>query len=437
MDNGFEKNEQEIEELQKIEQVTRADEDVSGQKVTEEAVTNEQYAPLTTEKRKLNKTLVAVGVIVLLAVLVMAGYLVKTNFIDKMNSSVNVVDENKQQFQLNEEYAKSYKNGTDQLSLDYYFYKAYYYASEQKSNNDNKLDTIEKQKVYWADQNNLKGLKESVITYLEPQVLTYIKAVQENYKSDSAKAKEALTQLEQNYISKYGTLEKVNEEIKKAYHISFDQFKNVISIMNLSQEYSTDEPVKIAASISDAEAKLYIKDNKDKFKTVQVRHILISNSDSKTGLKLTGAKLVAAQKLAKDILKKVDNGEDMAKLALKYSADVQAVKQNKGIYDVKADSNLVPEFKDFALSNKLKATGIVATDYGFHVMRVEKITDTSKNVQLKTVKDLIAKQRFNDSLDAFIKKAKVDVIANQAAIDAILPLFYIPEPAPSSAPQQP
>lgn len=87
------------------------------------------------------------------------------------------------------------------------------------------------------------------------------------------------------------------------------------------------------------------------------------------------------RKTAQSILDRINSGEDFAELAKKYSED-DGTKENGGLYEIKKnDTSTVEEFKEWAFSHKVGDTGIVKTKFGFHVMKLEKVTDTFEELK--------------------------------------------------------
>jgi foldase protein PrsA len=109
--------------------------------------------------------------------------------------------------------------------------------------------------------------------------------------------------------------------------------------------------------ITDEEMKTYFNENKDSFATVdQVKasHIL-----------------VADEKTAKEIKQKLDNGEDFAALAKKYSTD-EGTKANGGELGYFAKGTMVTEFDNVAFSLPVNTiSDPVKTEYGYHIIKVE------------------------------------------------------------------
>ena len=109
--------------------------------------------------------------------------------------------------------------------------------------------------------------------------------------------------------------------------------------------------------ITEDEMKTYFEENKGSFATaeqVKASHIL-----------------VADEKTAKEIKQKLDNGEDFATLAKKYSTD-ESTKDKGGELGYFAKGTMVTEFDNVAFTLPVnKISDPVKTEYGYHIIKVE------------------------------------------------------------------
>ncbi len=138
-----------------------------------------------------------------------------------------------------------------------------------------------------------------------------------------------------------------------------------------------------------------IAKDKDTFTTASVRHILIAN-ESRTDEE--------ALALANNIRTKLADGDDFAALAQQYSDDPGS-KSEGGLYADAPVKNWVPEFREAAISLPLNTVSeAVKTDYGYHVMRVEKRSvKTYADVRAQVLQSLVAEKVF-DHTDEEIPK---------------------------------
>ncbi|MCX2679950.1 peptidylprolyl isomerase [Galbibacter sp. EGI 63066] len=115
--------------------------------------------------------------------------------------------------------------------------------------------------------------------------------------------------------------------------------------------------------------------------SVKASHILISYDGSGAQPKESRTKEEAAAK-AKDILSQVKaNPDDFTALALEHSEDPGSATRG-GTYDNIPEGQMVPEFNDYIFGNPVGSIGLVETDFGFHIIKVDDKYDV---VQLATI----------------------------------------------------
>jgi hypothetical protein len=103
-------------------------------------------------------------------------------------------------------------------------------------------------------------------------------------------------------------------------------------------------------------------------KTINVRHILLSSSDYST----EDDAYAAGQKLLQQINEADDPKAEFIKLVPEYSSDTGS-KTNGGLYENVVPGAMVTEFNDwcFDSARKVGDTGLVLTDYGYHIMYLD------------------------------------------------------------------
>lgn len=167
--------------------------------------------------------------------------------------------------------------------------------------------------------------------------------------------------------------------------------------------------------VSEEEAKKYYDENKQMFSTpeqFQVRHILIATM----GKEGDEAKVAAEAKTqALSILQQLKGNADFAALAKEKSEDPGSAAEG-GLYTF-SRGQVVPEFE--AATLKLKPGDMtmepVKTDYGYHIIKLEKVIPASvKNfdevkAQLVTsLTDEAKTNKFSEYMDDIREKAKVE-----------------------------
>jgi len=107
---------------------------------------------------------------------------------------------------------------------------------------------------------------------------------------------------------------------------------------------------------------------------VYVQHVLIAWKDlfaarnGRADKRAQDRSKADADKLAKEILGKVRGNADIVKLMKEYSEDPGSKDTGKA-YEITTATPFVPEFKDLALRLKMGESGVVKSQFGWHVMK--------------------------------------------------------------------
>ncbi|MBW1947560.1 MAG: peptidylprolyl isomerase [Deltaproteobacteria bacterium] len=160
--------------------------------------------------------------------------------------------------------------------------------------------------------------------------------------------------------------------------------------------------------ITDDEIETYYKGHKDEFtspESVKASHILLKvpkGADDKAWEE--------AESKAEDIKKKLENGEDFAKLAKKYSDDPGS-RDKGGDLGFFTKGRMVPEFESAAFSLKPgELSDPVKTEFGYHIIEVkEKKAASTKTLQAvqAQIRQRLQKEKQQQLQDELIKKLKV------------------------------
>lgn len=145
--------------------------------------------------------------------------------------------------------------------------------------------------------------------------------------------------------------------------------------------------------------------------TNDLRHILFKFPEVEKGKELTDAQKAAVKAKAQAVLDeylKNPTEKNFIDLTNKHSEDVDSEGKvnNAGIYtDVTADSNYVTAFKNWGIENgrKVGDTGIVETEYGYHIMY-------SVNPHGETWKETIKTEILNDATNKLIEEIDTNYI---------------------------
>ena len=192
--------------------------------------------------------------------------------------------------------------------------------------------------------------------------------IKNNYKDDNGKFDES----------------KLKEEIYTYYGITdIDKFKDIIRLNYYRTEAVNDYAKK---SITDKQIQKYYDENV--YGDISCKHILITPevTDSMTDDEKSAADKEALNK-AKDIIKKLKNGESFDDLAKEYSNDTSN-KDKGGDLGYFNTGDMLEEFEKaaFALKKGKYTTTPVKTKYGYHIILK---TDEKEKPSLEDKKDEI------------------------------------------------
>lgn len=157
-----------------------------------------------------------------------------------------------------------------------------------------------------------------------------------------------------------------------------------------------------------------------------VRHILVAFPEDDEGntKKLTTTEKATYKAKAQAILDeylKNPTEENFAALAKEKTEDPGS-KDNGGLYeDLNSSTSFVQPFKDWYLDASRKAgdTGIIETDYGYHVMYYSKATGVTwtENVKSMILNEAIEKL-YAENIDVLLESIKVDSLSLKWAVSA-------------------
>ncbi|MDO3412903.1 peptidylprolyl isomerase [Saccharibacillus sp. CPCC 101409] len=248
--------------------------------------------------------------------------------------------------------------------------------------------------------------------------MNVMKFLQPTYASmmDSAEIKNYL--LDQQIAYQYLDGKASDAEKKKGAEMAkeqIDQFKtqvgdeqllSMLEQQNVSEEQLSGYMTKVmtavqymSGQVTDEEVQKEYDSNKEAYVTADVRHILIGLTDAE-GKERTDAE---AKKLADEVKAKLDKGEDFAALAKEYSEDPGSA-ENGGLYEDQPVSNWVEEFKKATLEQKVGVVGDpVKTEYGYHIIKVEKRNDTLNDEVKESVRSALASTKLNEFMENDLK----------------------------------
>lgn len=149
--------------------------------------------------------------------------------------------------------------------------------------------------------------------------------------------------------------------------------------------------------------------------STKVSHVLVAYKGAMRAAATITRTKEEAKALADSYLAQVNaNPAAIDQLARTNSDDPGAV-QNGGVYDVTPDGGWAKQFKDFAIASPKGKTGVVETDFGYHVMR---ILDKEDAVRVATIAQKI--QPTEATTDAnFTKATKLEMDSREKPLDKL------------------
>ena len=165
------------------------------------------------------------------------------------------------------------------------------------------------------------------------------------------------------------------------------------------------EKVDKMAEVTKSEVETYFNTNQEEFAAYQVRNL--------------SHILVAEQKEANSILKKLKAGSQFETLAQNHSTDPSKARGGQLGWVRRAD--LVPEFADvaFKLAKKNDISNVVKTQFGYHIIRMNDTRDLPAR-DLDSVFDEISQRLLNDKkremFDALLSNGK-EVVSIERTIE--------------------
>ncbi|RDW19888.1 peptidylprolyl isomerase [Oceanobacillus chungangensis] len=208
--------------------------------------------------------------------------------------------------------------------------------------------------------------------------------------------------LEDNYEVKEEDIDSEIQAMKDMYGEQYDmlitqQFgdedalRNIIKISLLQEQAAAEE-----VEVTDEELQdLYDKKNKE----VDASHIL-----------------VADEKTANEVKKKLDEGGDFAELAAEYSTDGTA--EDGGNLGYFSTGQMVPEFEDAAFSMKKgEISEPVQTQHGFHIIKVNDVREKEESIgKFEDVKDELRRELVAQKVDQTQLQEKVNGLIEDANV---------------------
>ena len=327
-------------------------------------------------------------------------YYLSANYKGKFKCETKVTDNDV------DKYYNDHKN--DYKKIEFYYIASPYDATDDNSKNES-IKTAEKIMAKMKDKKSVIALVPEVYSsYIDSQVKS---SMEQDSKLTEKKAREeAIKSYESNVVTTVSGSESPFDDKMNTWLFSDDTKVG-------SKKYYIDESAGYIYIVLKT-SKASVEENE----TYTVRHILVapesgSNSSSSTSEKTeyTDEQWAAAKKKADNILakfNKTDKSEyEFAKLAEQYSTDSASTSSGSndsfgGLYESVTLGQMVPDFEKWSIddSRKYGDTGIVKSDYGYHIMFF--INDCPE------YQSKIIAQIKSDRLSNMIDKAEIKVHEN-------------------------
>jgi peptidyl-prolyl cis-trans isomerase C len=201
-----------------------------------------------------------------------------------------------------------------------------------------------------------------------------------------------------NYLDRLVVKKLLLKEASKAKIESDKEFQDRVNDIKeqLIIEALLKKRISADTQMSEDALKKYYDEHKEEFKKdreINTRHILLKTEEE-----------------AKQVQAKLQKGEDFTELAKKYSIDPN-VRQTGGEIGFQPKGSLIPEYETaaFKLNKVGQVTGIVKTQFGFHIIRLEGVKPPDY-VPFEEVKDFIkqknAQEKQKEVLEKYIEELK-------------------------------
>lgn len=221
---------------------------------------------------------------------------------------------------------------------------------------------------------------------------------------ESLKKLITLKVLEDKYDVSDDDIDKELEDLKEQVGEEFDQVLAMQGVTedelktdiktNMLQEQAITEDIEI----DDDELEQYYERMNTE---IEARHILVEDEDE-----------------AKDIKKKLDDGEDFAELAKEHSVDEGSAEEggDVGYFSV---GSMVAEFEDAAFTmEKGELSDPVQSDFGFHIIEVLDVKESDEDIgSFEDNEDEIRRKLAEQKVDEQEAAEKIDKLIDDADID--------------------
>ena len=253
------------------------------------------------------------------------------------------------------------------------------------------------------NEKNSDKVNNDILSFIIDNEVAYQEA--QNIKVKDSDVNEKVEQLKETLENNTSYKEKlesagITEDFLK------EQVKKDLTVAKYKENFIKD------IKVTDKEMEAYYNNNKDQFnvKEVKASQILIStlDEDNKEVSKEQKEKL---KEKAQSILDKVNNNEDFASLAKKYSDDKNSGKDGGDLgYFAKNEKNIEFTKEVFKLDTN-QVSNLIETPYGYHIVKVTDKTTVTKSLEdsKDDIKAKILNEKYTKHIDSLYKKGKITI----------------------------
>lgn len=255
------------------------------------------------------------------------------------------------------------------------------------------------------DEKNSDEINNDILSFIIDNEVAYQEAQKENIKVKDSDVNEKVEQLKETLETNTTYKEKlesagITEDFLK------EQVKKDLTVAKYKENFIKD------IKVTDKEMEAYYNNNKEQFNVEEVKasQILIStlDEDNKEVSKEQKEKL---KEKAQSILDKVNNNEDFASLAKKYSDDKNSGKDGGNLgYFAKNEKNIEFTKEVFKLDTN-QVSKLIETSYGYHIVKVTDKTTVTKSLEdsKDDIKAKILNEKYTKHIDSLYKKGKITI----------------------------
>lgn len=255
------------------------------------------------------------------------------------------------------------------------------------------------------DEKNSDEINNDILSFIIDNEVAYQEAQKENIKVKDSDVNEKIEQLKETLETNAFYKEKlesagITEDFLK------EQVKKDLTVAKYKENFIKD------IKVTDKEMEAYYNNNKEQFNVEEVKasQILISilDEDNKEVSKDQKEKL---KEKAQSILDKVNNNEDFASLAKKYSDDKNSGKYGGDLgYFAKNEKNIEFTKEVFKLDTN-QVSKLIETSYGYHIVKVTDKTTVTKSLEdsKDDIKTKILNEKYTKHIDSLYKKGKITI----------------------------